>query len=89
MTETLDLVIDSDQYARIQQAEAVVVTHYTGPHGRFTKLAHIGTLADCEVFANTPSLLIVPLGVTCDGRVVVPTSELFPPRVAENGKVTG
>ena len=77
--ETLNLQIDSDQYARIRKSEAVVVTHYTGPHGRFAKLAYIGSLAECEDVANTPGLTIVPVGVECDGRVVVPVAELLPP----------
>ena len=77
--DTLDLAITEEQLARIEQSEAVVVTHYHGPEGRFAQLTFIGSLEEANVAADTPGLVIVPTGVKCDGKMVVPTSELLRP----------
>ena len=80
-TETLPLSIDAEQYERIKAAEAVVITHYTGPGGRFAKLRFIGSMEECELEANTPRIILVAPGVECEGSMVVPVAELIPPEV--------
>ena len=75
----LPLSVTQEQYDRIRQAEVVVVAEFTGPQGRYTKLAFIGSVEECEDFVSTPRLIVVTTGVECDGYVVVPVSELLPP----------
>ncbi len=78
--ETLPLQVTPDEYERIKQAEAVVVTTFTGPAGRFSKLTYIGTREECEVRADMRRFVVVPNSVECNGTEVVPCSELLPPK---------
>ena len=75
----LPLSVTQEQYDRIRQAEAVVVSQFTGPQGRYATLGFIGSVEECECFASTLRLMVVPTGVECDGYGVVPVSELLPP----------
>ena len=79
--DTLPLSISDEEYERIKAAEAVVITTYSGPDGRFTRLRFIGSREEAEVIASTQQLVIVPTGITCEGCEVVNTSELIPPEI--------
>ncbi len=79
MTDVLPLSVSQEQYDRIRQADAVVVNKYSGSGGMFTRLARIGTVAECEDYIATPSLLIIPSGLEYLGSEVVLAGDLLPP----------
>ena len=73
------LSITPEQFEQIKQAEAVAVSNYNSASGRFSKLAKIGTVEECEDWLAAPSLFIVFDGTEYLGSEVVRTSDLLPP----------
>jgi hypothetical protein len=78
--ETAQLSITTEQYERIQTAEAVAVSLYRNSGLLFSKVARIGTISECEDYVNTPALLIIYQGVEYIGSEVVLTKDLIPPK---------
>ncbi|MFA5056540.1 MAG: hypothetical protein WC485_00370 [Opitutaceae bacterium] len=84
--QTLPLNVDREQYDRILQSEAVAVSMYRGSSGMFSKLARIGTMAECEAYVNTPALLLVFDGNEYLGSEVVAVGDLLPPDGSDTEK---
>ena len=72
------LAVTQQEYDQIQQCEAVIVREYERPDGsRFANAVAWGDLAEMEVQASTPSLLVVPVGLSIVCQRAIPVSEVL------------
>jgi hypothetical protein len=73
------LSITQQQYDEIAKCEAVVVREWERDDGtRFGEIIDWGDNSEMRDIADTPQILIVPLGIKSVGKVVVPVSQLIP-----------
>lgn len=78
----VELRITPEDYEALKNCNAIVVGEWerTDDKYRWGEFLMCGTHEECEDFASTPELKIVPNGFTCIGKQVVPVADLLPPK---------
>jgi hypothetical protein len=77
MNDICNVELTQEQYDDIRKCESVIIREYENVDGsRFAKAVAWGDAEEMQLQADTPSVLIVPVGVAIVCQRAIPVAEL-------------